>query len=398
MHHQTKKFLRVSPTRESTYEIRVEEPLLEPSNPSLVNIGESRERRLVILDDGLPSYFRNQIQEYFAINRTSIKILELPGGEGCKSFQIIQKLIEAFDEFSLNRRTEPVIIFGGGAVLDTAGFASSIYRRGVPYIRVPTTLLSYVDASVGVKTGINFSGRKNLVGSFSPPAMVFLERQFLPSLPDTEIASGLGEVIKLAVGCDETLLDSLEASVLNFKLKNFNEDSVLQILFRSVEIMVTELSQNIYENDLCRAVDLGHTFSQVFEMGPDRQVLRHGEAVAIDVILTAIISMHRGMLKYDEVCRIARISENLGLPMEIPNPDPQKLWNSVLERTCHRGGHQRLPLPKKIGNCIFINDLKPEEISQAMNEFERKFWREECLEKKQQVPVRFNVAKGMVAN
>ncbi len=155
-------------------------------------------------------YVQRKINKYFKDAGVETKTVLLRGGEACKTMATVGKLVSSFEAFQLNRRTQPVIVFGGGAVLDVAGFAASIYRRGVPFIRIPTTLLAYVDASVGIKTGINFGVIKNLLGAFMPPYAVFLDRCFLNSLARKEVASGLGEILKLAVGCDATLIDALE--------------------------------------------------------------------------------------------------------------------------------------------------------------------------------------------
>lgn len=361
---------RVPAGRNLDYEIHIAEPLLDPGNPSLFETGRPGARRLVVFDGGLPGFVRDRIERYFLHYRVVAEFLTLPGGEPSKSFGTLQRLLADFDSFRLNRRTEPVIIVGGGAVLDVAGFAASVYRRGIPFVRVPTTLLSYVDASVGVKNGINVGHRKNLVGSFAPPLAVFLDTFFLASLDFAEIASGLGEILKLALGCDAPLLDMLEASEPAFRARHFADPAVRAILHRAIDLMLRELSGNLYEEDLCRVVDLGHTFSQVFEFAERGPGLRHGEAVAIDLNLTAIIAKHRGLLSETEAARLARLTTFLGLPMHIPHPDPDRLWESVVERTAHRGGQQRFPIPVRLGECTFINDLRHDEVARALQEFQ----------------------------
>lgn len=375
--NREKRNWSVSTNLNCVYEIRTAEPLLDPSNRALIDVGESRNRRLIVVDDGVPSFFRDQIERYFAVNAVTAEIIIVHGGEACKSFETVQRLIGVFESFGLNRRTEPVIVFGGGALLDVVGFSSSIYRRGIPVVRVPTTLLSYIDASVGLKTGINFGNGKNLVGSFTPPLAVFLERSFLSWLPDREIGSGLGEILKLAVGCNADLISALETNGAKFRAKDFADENVREILFRSIDIMLDELAPNAYERDLCRVVDLGHTFSQVLEMAPEEEALRHGEAVAIDVNLAALVSMDRGMLSRQDAHRIARLTERLGLPMTIPHSDCDRIWASVIERARHRGGKQRIPIPVQLGKCTFINDLTREEVSRAITEFQSRPWRDD---------------------
>ncbi len=373
--HQKQKWT-VSIHLDRAYEIRCVEPLLEPSNTTLIDIGESRARRFIVLDDGIPDCFIEQIKLYFSSNHVMAEYFTLRGGESCKNFATLQNLIDALNVFGLNRKIEPIIIFGGGAVLDLAAFAASIYRRGVPFIRVPTTLLSFVDAGIGIKNGINFGDTKNLIGSFTTPLAVFLDRTFLSSLSKQEMASGFGEILKIAVACDENILDALEANAAKFQAKHFSDEEIGRILFHSIDHMLTELCPNIYENNMNRALDLGHTFSQVFELNLGELILRHGEAVALDINLSAMISMHRGILSQNETHRIARITELLGLPMTVPNVAPQRIWDSVVERTHHRGGQQRIPIPERLGKCLFINDLTYEELVHALEKFAHKTWRD----------------------
>src|SRR5262249_20264263 len=154
----------IEAVRSSPYSILISEPLLAPENRSLFDAGEDKTRRLVVVDDGLPRHTVEEIRRYFSAHHVATEIIVIPGGEPCKCFDTVHTLIDAFLGFGLNRRTQPIIAFGGGAVLDVTGFAASIYRRGVPFIRVPTTLLAYVDASIGIKTAVNFGRFKNLVG------------------------------------------------------------------------------------------------------------------------------------------------------------------------------------------------------------------------------------------
>lgn len=364
---------RIHASSSNEYEVRVAEPLFDPSNDALLSGGSKQERRFVILDDGVPGVFRSRLSSYFETRGIEARLMVVGGGEKCKSMETVLAIMAAIEDFRLDRRNEPVIVVGGGAVLDAGGFAASVYRRGVPFVRVPTTLLAYVDASVGIKTGVNFGSGKNLIGTFTPPKAVLLDRCFLRSLPASEISSGLGEVLKLGVGCDAALFASLEGAASRFFSGGFEEDATFEILQRSIEVMLRELAPNIYEQDLCRAVDLGHTFSQVFEMRPGEHALRHGEAVALDVNLSALLSKRRAWLSRNDVDRVVSLTERLGLRIPIPEVEPATLWDAVQERRRHRGGRQRIPLPLELGECAFVDDLTPEEIRAALEEL----WSEE---------------------
>ncbi|MCA3642766.1 MAG: sedoheptulose 7-phosphate cyclase [Methylobacterium sp.] len=360
--------------RRRSYSIHVAEPLLDPRNPALLSGGDVAGRRFVVLDNNLAEDIRPRLEAYLAANNVEAEFLVLDGGENCKSMQVALHMVEALEAFGLDRRREPLILIGGGALLDVGGFAASIYRRGVPFIRVPTTLLAYVDASVGVKTGVNFGQGKNLIGAFEPPYAVLLEREFLKTLPAREIASGLGEVLKLAAGCDPQLLQGLVASAQAFRARRFDDPAVVEVLHRSIVVMLRELRENLYEADLTRAVDLGHTFSQALELQAKDIALRHGEAVALDINLCGLISARRGLLARDELAAIGRLTHEVGLPTRLPELTPDALWRSVRERTRHRGGHQRIPIPAGSGRCAFIDDLTEAELQDTVLEFGRGDW------------------------
>ncbi len=353
--------------RARSYEIRIAEPLLDIGNEALLAGGAVPGRRFVVLDDGIPRAWRFALERYFAAHGIVAHIMPVPGGESFKDVDSVLRVIGALDEFGLDRRNEPVIAIGGGAVLDSAGLAASLYRRGVPFIRVPSTLLAFVDAAVGIKTAVNFGSRKNLIGSFEPPLAVLLDRALLRSLPEAEIASGLGEILKLGLGCDSELFERLEAGAGGFGAGAFTDRSDIELLFRAISVMLAELEPNLFEDDLGRAVDLGHTFSQAFELQTGRQSARHGEAVALDLNLSAVIASRRGILAGPALARLTRLTQQLNLPTTVPEIGPEELWQAVTDRTRHRAGRQRIPLPDAIGSCAFVDDLTIREVAASLD-------------------------------
>ncbi len=359
---------RVSADTERSYEIRVAEPLLDLRNDALLSKGNVPGRRFVIIDSGIRAQWQERLRRYFDAKEVEARYLAVPGGERSKNMEAVMSIVAELRQYGVDRRNEPPIIMGGGALLDTAGFAASIYRRGVPFIRVPTTLLGYVDASVGVKTGVNVGSSKNLVGTFNAPELVLLDREFFGSLAPGEIASGLAEVLKLGLGCDAALFRMLDAGAPAFASTRLRDADGFKILARAIDVMLDQLQPNIYESDLSRPVDLGHTFSQAFEMLDDGSRVRHGEAVAFDLNLSAIISARRDILGVDELRELADLTRRLGLSTAVPDIEPQVVWESLIERTQHRAGGQRTPLPRRIGDCVFVNDLARQEICDAFEE------------------------------
>jgi len=354
----------VKATRTRTFTITRTCDVLDPENPAMHEASGFAKRQLVVVDDGIGSAQLTRLEEYFRWRSVAAEIVVLRGGEHIKQWTTVERLVDSFGSFGLIRRSEPVVIIGGGAVMDVGSFACSIYRRGVPHIKVPSTVLGYVDASLGIKSAVNLGGSKNRLGSFVEPAAVLLDPTFFCTLAQRDLVSGLGEVLKLAVACSRPLLEDLRTHGPVGLATKF-QGPARTLLDRAAAIMVDRLGVDLYEDELERVLDLGHTFSTVIESAdPPRH--GHGEAVAIDVVLTLMISAGRGMISFDDAATILRLAMTLGLPVSPPVEVDSVLWQSVEERSQHRDGHQRLPLLASVGEVRFVSDLTPEEVHSAL--------------------------------
>lgn len=294
-----------------------------------------------------------------------------PSGEENKSVDHYLRILHELDSFPINRRDEPIIAIGGGVLTDIAGFVASSYRRGVPHIKIPTTLMGYIDASVGIKTGINFNHHKNRLGSFEPPKKVFLDRNFLRTLSRRHLLNGMCEMIKLAVIRDIALFDLLESHGSASLGSKFQDEMGALILDRSVGGMLEELQPNLYEDDLARKVDFGHTFSYGLETNHDAHLL-HGEAVLIDILISSIMASARDLLSQHELNRVFDLVASLGIELNYALVAPDLLWETLQERVYHRNGLQRVPLPQGLGQCTFVNDITFEEIKSACKALEER--------------------------
>lgn len=193
-----------------TYHVIETPNLLDPSNDALLtgHIKDPQQlellrsnlrplKRFVVMDETVFKLYGCLVTDYFESRNVLHRILALPATEGNKSMEMVMTILNEVHKFGIDRRTEPIIAIGGGVCLDIVGLAASLYRRRTPYIRVPTTLLSYVDASVGAKTGVNFANCKNKLGSYVPPAAALLDRSFIQTLPRRQISNGLAEMLKV---------------------------------------------------------------------------------------------------------------------------------------------------------------------------------------------------------
>jgi len=355
----------VSHQRTIEYEVVNCPDIFNPQNDALLSIGKRENtRRFIIVDTNVDRYFSKEIRAYFDFHKIDIRMLVFPSGEKNKSVDNYLWILRELDKFPINRRDEPIIAIGGGVLTDIAGFVASSYRRGVPHIKVPTTLMGYIDASVGIKTGINFNDHKNRLGSFEPPKKVLLDRNFLKTLPKRHLLNGVCEMIKLAVVKDLTLFELLETHGPTSITTRFQDEISRSILDRSVGGMLEELQPNLFEDELARKVDFGHTFSYGLETHDEADLL-HGEAVLIDIVLSSILANARNLLSAQELNRLFNLVSKLGINLNSEPVTPELLWNTLEERTYHRNGLQRVPLPEGLGQCTFVNDIKFEDIKSA---------------------------------
>jgi 3-dehydroquinate synthetase len=360
----------VRQSRPINYDVVETSDIFRPDNKALL-VGEPG-RRLVVVDEIVYSFYGKKIHEYFDAQKIEYRVLPVASTEHNKGLELFNEIARECDNFKLNRRSEPLIIIGGGVLTDVAGMVASVYRRGVPSIRVPTTLMGVVDAAIGIKTAINFNGNKNRVGSFETPYAVLLDRGFFSTLPMRHVLNGVGEIVKLALIRDAELFELLETQGKRAVADRFQHQSGLEICRRSINGMLEELEPNLFEDNLERVVDFGHTFSPLLEM-IDIDGLLHGEAVAIDCAFSTILAQQRGWISQFLANRVINTMIDLGVPVYHPLLDADMLWNSLEERTTHRAGFQRVPLMTGIGKAAFANDITHAELARALA-----VWKERC--------------------
>jgi 3-dehydroquinate synthase len=342
-------------------------------NEDILSIGTQGpgSRRIVVVDLKVSNLYITNIIKYLEHHEIEYHIVTLDATETNKNFDTLKYLLKEMESFGLTRKSEPVIAIGGGVLLDIVGLAASLYRRGVPYIKIPTTLLGIVDASIGVKTAINFENRRNRLGSYHEPAASFLDISFCGTLDPIEISSGLGEILKMAVVKDGKLFDILKHHGKDlYESKFLKGDYANEVINRAVLGMKEELQDNLWEKNLERLVDFGHSFSPIPEMRSlvdnNVETLTHGQAVTLDVLFSSVISHLRGLLSKDDLVDIFITTKNLGLPTYHPYfGDAHLLLEALNDTVKHRNGDQNLPIPKSIGDSVFINDLSYKEVSLA---------------------------------
>jgi 3-dehydroquinate synthase len=250
-----------------------------------------------------------------------------------------------------------MIAIGGGICMDVVTVAASMYRRGIRHVRVPTTLVGQIDAALGAKGAVNFAGRKNSVGCFHPPSLVIVDQRLLRTLPVAELRAGLAEIVKIALVSDRALFELLEETLPEVMESGFAAPRAAAetILSRAALRMLEALNGNLFEHQsLRRTVDAGHTFSPKLEAASGFS-LRHGEAVAIDLALSAEISTLLGLLAPSDCRRIAQLLGSAGLSTTSVFLTEQLCADALGDAILHRGGNLNLPLFGQIGSPTFWN-------------------------------------------
>jgi 2-epi-5-epi-valiolone synthase len=362
--------------KEVSYEIVETTDVFNPSNPELSRHPDGRistGARLVVMDEGVEGHFGERIREYHDTNAIAAHYLVLAGGDENKTVDNVLRVASRLNEIGTSRNGNPPISIGGGVLQDIVGMAASLYRRGIPYVRVPTTLLGQIDGSVSAKNGVNYEGFRNRLGTFAAPPRTIIDRRLLATLPHRQISSGLGEALKMALIKDARLFELLEAHgprLVADRLQDtrFDHPGIppgLEVMRRAIAGMAEELEKNLWEADLRRIVDYGHTFSPVVEMLALPE-LQHGEAVAMGSVFCAHLATNRGLLAPRELERIVATTVGLGLAPSHPLfGDADLLIDGFADTVRHRGGQQHLALLTGIGETEFVNDLSTDEIVAA---------------------------------
>ncbi|MFD3333021.1 sedoheptulose 7-phosphate cyclase [Streptomyces sp. NPDC058700] len=360
------------------YEIVESHGLLDPGNPELLTIpggGRVGGTRLVILDHSVDALYGEKIRDYFSENEVAVEYLTLPGSEENKSIERVLEVVNKLNEVGTNRLSSPPIVIGGGVVADVVGLAASLYRRGIPFVRVPTTLLGQVDVSVAAKSGINYGGYRNRLGAYTPPPRTLIDRRFLATVPDRQLRNGMGEIFKMALIKDLRLFELLEeygAELIETRFQDPEPGSTGlpgavadEVIGRAIAGMAEELQPNLWEKDLQRSVDYGHSFSPLVEMRALPELL-HGEAVAMDCVFSALIAADRGLIDAAELERIVAVARRLGLEPSHPLfCDVALVLEGLADTVLHRDGRQNLPMLTGIGQVCFLNDVTENEIERA---------------------------------
>lgn len=289
--------------------------------------------------------------------------LQLPAGEKHKDINSVQKVWAALHQAGCDRKSL-LVNLGGGVIGDIGGFAASTYMRGIDFMNVPTTLLSQVDSSIGGKTGVNFAGIKNLVGSFNQPVGVVIDPQTLTTLPGRELASGFSEVIKHGLIWDEEYFKQATSK----RPAEFTQEELTDIITGSCQIKLAIIKDDIHEGGARKLVNFGHTVGHAVEaLSHDTgDPLLHGEAVSLGMVAEAGISARSDMLPAADLERIKQVLSNAGLPVTVSGISVEAILEKMRSDKKNTGGKLNFTLVDRIGHALYDQDVPSSVVTEAV--------------------------------
>ena len=322
---------------------------------------------LIILDTNIPKKYVLNIKKNLKINK--IYIYKFVSNEKNKNFKSVNKILRYLFDHNFSRN-DTLISVGGGITGDVAGFAASIYKRGLKFINIPTTLLSQLDSSIGGKTGINTSKGKNLIGSFYQPDLVISDTSFLKSLPKREIICGYGEMLK----------HSLISSKKNFSFLNKSKNKIINLKNPYIEKAIVEsckIKKNVVQKDereknYRKVLNLGHTFAHAYEasLGYSNK-LNHGEAVILGINSALNFSYQNNILNESEFFLISKHIKDLKIKINLKKFFKKKDIKKIIRfmKTDKKNYNEKinLILLKRIGKPTINNSFNPKKIQLFLN-------------------------------
>lgn len=348
----------VSANRERSYLVRLAPGISAGNVAELVQAIDGR-KSLLVTTPTVARLYANDIAKRLIQSGVDVSMVILECAEQSKTLVEVERLCQECFRVGLDRRSL-LIGCGGGVCTDLVTMAAALMRRGLSYVRIPTTLIGLIDAGIGIKGAVNLPNKKSAMGIFCPPEHVFLDPAFLKTLPRELVSDGLAEAIKVAVALDTGLFAFLEQFSCELLRSTAAADmsKLAELVWHSALRLLEELETNLYEDKTYRRVlDFGHTFSPLIESVSDFQV-SHGSAVAIDIALSSAVALELDLLSLENRNRILGSLRNAGLPIYSPLLTAENCVKALEEIEAHRGGHLNLVVPSGIGSAVFVTEKR----------------------------------------
>ena len=296
------------------------------------------------------------------LTATELHVVTIPDGEQYKTLATVETILNECFEHKLDRKSL-LIAFGGGVIGDMTGFTASLYQRGIDFIQIPTTLLSQVDASVGGKTGVNNAYGKNLIGAFYQPKAVYIDPEFLKTLPSREFAAGVAEIVKMAVMFDKNYFEFL-------KNADWKDERILKEAIRkSVELKAWVVNQDEKEAGIRAVLNYGHTFGHVVENETNYNTYLHGEAVAIGMVMANALAVALGLFSQEEAEEVKALLQNASLPTAYVIKDVDDFYEHFFLDKKSANNSIKFILPDGMGGHKIVSDIDASLVKKVLSQF-----------------------------
>lgn len=319
----------------------------------------------VIVDSNTNEFCLPKLLPYIETD-LNVEIIEFEAGEENKNIETCVEIWKVLTELGGDRKSL-VINLGGGVVTDLGGFVASTFKRGVDFIHIPTTLLSMVDASVGGKNGVDLGNLKNQIGVINVPAMVIIDTQYLETVPQNEMRSGLAEMLKHGLIYDKKYWEEfLDISTIDF-------ETLDQLIFRSVEIKNEIVKQDPTEKNIRKALNFGHTLGHAIEgyflESQTKTTLLHGEAIAVGMILESYISLKKDLISAEEYAQIKNVLKAIYEDIIFEEADIEPILELLIHDKKNEYGSIQFALIEGIGKIKINQAVENELILDAFEDY-----------------------------
>ncbi len=322
-----------------------------------------QKKAIVVTNATIAPLYLETLLGALAQSGVTVQPVILPDGEQYKTWETLNLIFDALLGSHCERSTT-LIALGGGVIGDMGGFAAACYQRGMPFIQVPTTLLSQVDSSVGGKTAINHPLGKNMIGAFYQPRLVLADLATLDTLPERELAAGLAEVIKYGLIRDPDFFVWLENNLGALVARD--KEALAYAVARSCSNKAEVVAADERETGERALLNLGHTFGHAIETGLGYGSWLHGEAVAAGTLISAELSARLGWLTVDDVRRIERLFVRAGLPVNAPKLGAARYLELMRHDKKVQDGKLRLVLLERVGRAVVVDTASEADITAAI--------------------------------
>ncbi|KAI1208035.1 Dehydroquinate synthase-like protein [Annulohypoxylon truncatum] len=370
---ETKAGFHVEGYEKIEYDFTFVDGIFDVANSNLADCYTKWGRVLAVTDKNVYGIYGPKMEKYFNHYNIRLKVHQTSIGEKAKTIETFLEIADSMSEFGIIRK-EPVLVVGGGLVTDVAGFACAAYRRNTNFIRVPTTVIGLIDASVSIKVAVNYGRYKNRLGAYHAPLHTFLDFTFLRTLPIAQVRNGFAELIKISSCSHLQVFDLLDKFCEQLIESKFGRaDGSRTEVRRAADIINREgiyemlklETPNLHEIGLDRVIAYGHTWSPLHELIPETP-LRHGHAISIDMAYSATLAKQRGLLSDKEHDRLFNLFSRAGLSIDHPQFDDEVIDKGTAAILKTRDGMLRLAVPNPLGSCTFLNDVSLQELKDAL--------------------------------